>query len=105
MVKNAKTKEEQKIQKVYLAFQDSISIEKKGIEPITRWLKEIQNIGSIIDLLETMVNMYKAGIKVPFGYYIGSDDKIQVRIFRSYIRVVWDYRIEITTLRKITKKP
>lgn len=67
--------EAQKIGDYYASWMDEESINKLGISPIQLDIDAIATISDIPSLVETMANMYRGSVDMPFGVYIYTDLK------------------------------
>lgn len=70
-----KGSDEQKIGDFYFSGMDSISINKKGISPLKKELKTIDNIKDISNLLDVTAHLHTLGSSPIFNFYVGQDDK------------------------------
>jgi putative endopeptidase len=60
----------------YLAGMDSVTIEKRGYQPIKDLLEDVADIDDVKDMLKTIAEMRTKGIASPlFGFYVGQDRK------------------------------
>ena len=65
---------EQKVGDFYLSGMDTMTIEKKGIEPIKGYMAEIDNLKTPQDILDYTAKLESVG-GVWVAYYIGADEK------------------------------
>lgn len=66
---------EQKVGDFYASGMDSVTIEKRGIEPVQPYLKRINAIANVQQLLRFEADMDKEQAAVFTGIYIGPDEK------------------------------
>ena len=59
----------------YGAYVDTAAIEGKGLDPIRPWLNEVAALGSKADYPALAAKAGIYGIGVPFGFFVGQDDK------------------------------
>ncbi|HET9335038.1 MAG TPA: M13 family metallopeptidase [Sphingomicrobium sp.] len=64
-----------KIGRAYTSFLDTAGIEAKGLSPIQPWLGEIKGLSSRGDYAALAAKAGRYGIGIPFGLYVGQDDK------------------------------
>ena len=64
-----------KIGNAYNSFLDAAAIEAKGLAPIQPWLGEIKGLGSRADYAALAAKAGRYGIGIPFGLFVGQDDK------------------------------
>ena len=64
-----------KIGVAYATYLDTASIESRGLAPIQPWLNQIKGLGSKAGYPALAAQARLAGIGVPFGGYVGQDDK------------------------------
>ena len=64
-----------KIGNAYSAFLDTAAIEAKGLAPIQPWLAEIKGLDSRAGYAALAAKAGRYGIGIPFGLYVGQDDK------------------------------
>ena len=67
---------EQKIGDFYASGMDTVSIEKVGIQPISKVLAKINSINDIPSLMNTIGYLHTIGANPLFSFYVGQDDKI-----------------------------
>lgn len=67
--------EAQKIGDYYASWMDEETINALGISPIRNEIEAIAAINDRDSLLATMATMYRASVRVPFGFYIDNDLK------------------------------
>lgn len=70
--------ESQQVGDIYNSWMDEDTINKAGIEPISEELKLIAAIDSTESLVNTMAELNRRGVTVPFGVYIYPDLKDSV---------------------------
>jgi putative endopeptidase len=59
----------------YASYTDTAAIEAKGLSPIQPWLDEIAALNSKAGYPALAAKAGRYGIGVPFGFYVGQDDK------------------------------
>ena len=59
----------------YNSFLDTAAIEAAGLGPIQPWLGEIKGLGSRAGYAALAAKAGRYGIAIPFGLYVGQDDK------------------------------
>ena len=59
----------------YAACMDETAIERKGIQPIEPFLKQIDALASKRGLAGEMVRLHRAGVRALFNFYVRPDDK------------------------------
>ncbi|MDP9421747.1 MAG: M13 family metallopeptidase [Pseudomonadota bacterium] len=64
-----------KIGTAYNAFLDTAAIEAKGLAPIQPWLNEIKGLSGRAGYAALAAKAGRYGIGIPFGLYVGQDDK------------------------------
>ena len=64
-----------KIGNAYNSFLDTAAIEAKGLTPIQPWLNEIGSLSSRAGYAALAAKAGRYGISIPFGLYVGQDDK------------------------------
>lgn len=67
--------EKKKIGDLYFTGMDTFTIEKQGIQPLTKILTDIENIKSTEDVLKVTAALNKKGIGVFFNQFISQDNK------------------------------
>ncbi len=73
--KQAPNSDKQKVADFYKSFMDSARVEKLGITPLKEDLQHIENIANKKDLIREMADLKKMGVQLPFGFYVGQDQK------------------------------
>lgn len=68
-----------KIGDYYTAFIDKARIEALGIEPVSDYLKQIDDLKTHGDIVAFFGRSNPAGIDAPFNLYVGQDDKDATR--------------------------
>ncbi len=64
-----------KIGNAYNSFLDTAAIEAKGLAPIQPWLGEIKGLSGRAGYAALAAKAGRYGIGIPFGLYVGQDDK------------------------------
>lgn len=64
-----------KIGKAYASYLDTASIESRGLAPIKPWLDQIKGLDSRPGYAALAAQAGRYGIAIPFGLYVGQDDK------------------------------
>jgi putative endopeptidase len=64
-----------RIGNAYGAYLDTAAIEAKGLAPIQPWLAEIKGMSSRAGYAALAARAGRYGISIPFGLYVGQDDK------------------------------
>ncbi|MGH6659014.1 MAG: M13 family peptidase, partial [Sphingomicrobium sp.] len=59
----------------YGAYVDTATIEGRGLDPIRPWLNEVAALGNKADYPALAAKAGIYGIGVPFGFFVGQDDK------------------------------
>ncbi len=59
----------------YASYTDTAAIEAKGLSPIQPWLSEIDALSNKAAYPALAAKAGRYGIGVPFGFYVGQDDK------------------------------
>ncbi len=59
----------------YASYTDTAAIEAKGLSPIQPWLSEVDALSSKAGYPALAAKAGRYGIGVPFGFYVGQDDK------------------------------
>ena len=67
--------DQQKVADFYKSYMDSARAEQLGLSPLKADLDRIQNIRSKKDLVAEMARLRKMGVQLPFGFYVGQDEK------------------------------
>ena len=66
---------EQKIGDFFFSGMDTLSIEKKGLSPLSEQLKSIEGIKSTNDVISVTAQLQEIGVSPLFSFYIGQDQK------------------------------
>ena len=66
---------EQKIGDFFFSGMDTLSIEKKGLSPLSEQLKRIEGIKSTNDVISVTAQLQEIGVSPLFSFYIGQDQK------------------------------
>jgi putative endopeptidase len=66
---------EQKVGDFYASGMDSVTIEKRGFEPLKPYLEQIASLKNSADVLSYVINLQKENANILFGVSVGSDDK------------------------------
>jgi len=74
----------QKIGDFFYSGLDTEKIEKKGIEPLKKWLKKIDKIKDINDVLKVIADMHTFGMSPLFSPAIGQD-LMQSSVYKVYL--------------------
>ena len=64
-----------KIGNAYNSYLDTAAIEAKGLAPIQPWLNEIKGLSDRAGYAALAAKAGRLGISIPFGLYVGQDDK------------------------------
>jgi len=64
-----------KIGNAYNSYLDTAAIEAKGLAPILQWLGEIKDLSNRSGYAALAAKAGRYGIGIPFGLYVGQDDK------------------------------
>ena len=64
-----------KIGNAYNSYLDTAAIEAKGLAPILPWLGEIKDLSNRSGYAALAAKAGRYGIGIPFGLYVGQDDK------------------------------
>ncbi|MDV3257042.1 MAG: M13 family metallopeptidase [Sphingomonas sp.] len=64
-----------KIGKAYASYLDTATIESRGLAPIKPWLDRIKGLDSRPGYAALAAQAGRYGIAIPFGLYVGQDDK------------------------------
>ncbi|MEO8618754.1 MAG: M13-type metalloendopeptidase [Sphingomicrobium sp.] len=64
-----------RIGQVYNSFMDEATIQSKGLTPLQPWMNQIKSVSSKAQLPEVYANASMKGVGIPFGAYVGQDDK------------------------------
>ncbi len=64
-----------KIGTAYAAYLDQAAIDAKGLKPIQPWLAKIKAVKTKADYAALAAEADRSGIEIPFGSYVGQDDK------------------------------
>jgi putative endopeptidase len=64
-----------RIGNAYNAFLDTAAIEAKGLAPIQPWLGEVKGLNGRAGYATLAAKAGRYGITIPFGLYVGQDDK------------------------------
>ncbi len=64
-----------KICKAYASYLDTATIESRGLAPIKPWLDRIKGLDSRPGYAALAAQAGRYGIAIPFGLYVGQDDK------------------------------
>ena len=64
-----------KIGNAYNSYLDTAAIEAKGLAPIQPWLIEIKGLNDRAGYAALAAKAGRYGISIPFGLYVGQDDK------------------------------
>ncbi|WP_084579207.1 M13 family metallopeptidase [Sphingomonas azotifigens] len=70
-----KAKAGSKIGTAYATYLDTATIDAKGLAPIKPWLDQIKGVTSKDALPALYAQAARNGVQVPFGAYVGQDDK------------------------------
>ncbi len=76
ILEKVKDDQDSKIGRAYASFLDQSSVETKGLTPIQPWLSQIKGLSSKADYPALAAQADRNGVGVPFGTYVGQDDKI-----------------------------
>jgi putative endopeptidase len=71
----AKDDANSKIGTAYATYLDTAAIDAKGLAPIQPWLNQIKAAKAKTDLPALYAQADRNGVRVPFGEYVGQDDK------------------------------
>jgi len=66
---------EQKVGDFYISAMDTLTIEKRGYEPLKPYFEKIDAVKSTNDLAQLIANFETENLGVLFGLYVGPDDK------------------------------
>ncbi|RYD54704.1 MAG: M13 family peptidase [Sphingomonadales bacterium] len=64
-----------KIGTTYATYLDTAAIDAKGLAPIKPWLDQIKGVKTKSGLAALYAQADRNGVRVPFGSYVGQDDK------------------------------
>jgi putative endopeptidase len=64
-----------KIGNAYASYMDKAAVEAKGMAPIQPWLTEIRGVGDKAAYARIAAKAARSGIRGPFRFYVGQDDK------------------------------
>jgi putative endopeptidase len=64
-----------KIGAAYASYMDKAAVEAKGMAPIQPWLAEIKGVTDKAAYAKVAAKAARAGIRGPFRFYVGQDDK------------------------------
>jgi predicted metalloendopeptidase len=67
--------DEQKVGDFYLSYMDSVSVEQRGIEPLTAEIEQINSLKSRDELPGLFAHYKKLNIQIPFTFWINQDLK------------------------------
>lgn len=70
---------EQKVGDFYTSGMDTMSIDKRGYEPVKPFLSKINGITNYIELIDLSAQSYKDGNGFLFDFYVGPDDRISTK--------------------------
>lgn len=71
----AKADPNSKIGTAFATYLDTAAIEAKGLAPIQPWLNQIKAVKAKSGLAALYAQADRSGVRVPFGEYVGQDDK------------------------------
>ncbi|MAP43756.1 MAG: peptidase M13, partial [Sphingobium sp.] len=75
ILESAQTDPNSKIGNAYAAYMDKAAVEAKGMAPIKPWLAEISAVKDRAAYAKVAAKAARAGIRGPFRFYVGQDDK------------------------------
>lgn len=71
----AKGTEEQQIADYYASFLDTVTIEKRGITPLAKWIGKINNIKTLADWATVVGELQNMGVSTWAGFSVDADMK------------------------------
>ncbi|RYE02040.1 MAG: M13 family peptidase [Sphingomonadales bacterium] len=75
ILKEAQNDPNSKIGVTYATYLDTATIDAKGLAPIKPWLDQIKGVKAKSGLAALYAQADRNGVGVPFGSYVGQDDK------------------------------
>ncbi|MBC9031791.1 M13 family metallopeptidase [Sphingomonas sp. JC676] len=75
ILEGAKDDANSKIGTAYATYLDTAAIDAKGLAPIQPWLNQIKAVKAKSGLPALYAQADRNGVRVPFGDYVGQDDK------------------------------
>jgi len=75
---------EQKVGDFYTSGMDSITIEKRGYDPVRPYLKEIESIKSPREVMQYVASQHKLNGNILFSFYVGADQKNSAKNIANY---------------------